>query len=81
MIVIFDTQNGQVYHFNTRSATAKFLGVSLPTLRDWCRHPFFLYRTLVIILTNDKRRRETEEFLNSLSTTYKHRTNGIVNVL
>ena len=81
MIVMLDTQSGDVYHFKTRIAAAKFLKVSPPTLRDWLRHPFFLYRTLVIILTNEERQRETEAVINSHLTTYKHKSNGIVNVL
>ncbi len=76
MIIILDTQRGEVYHFKTRISAGEFLCVSQPTLRGWLKHPFYFYRTLIIILTSDDRAKHTARLVNLKSTTYKHKPNG-----
>jgi len=44
---------GEAYNFKTRKDAGRFIGVSLPTLRAWLTHPFFLYRTLIITDTGN----------------------------
>jgi hypothetical protein len=53
MIVIIDTTKGEAYNFKTRKDAGQFIGVSLPTLRNWLTNPFFLYRTLIITSTGN----------------------------
>ncbi len=64
MIVILDTAKGESYNFRFRKEAAEFMGVSLPTLRGWLGHPFFLYKTLIITHTsNEKIRRSNHALL------------------
>ena len=53
MIVIIDISIGQTFNFKTRKDAARFMRVSLPTLRGWLVKPFFLYKTLIITSTGN----------------------------
>jgi arginine/ornithine N-succinyltransferase beta subunit len=60
MIVIIDTKSGKTYNFKTRKSAGTFIGVSQPTLREWLKNPFYLYRVLIITET-DKRKLQAGE--------------------
>jgi len=64
MIVIIDTTQGEAYNFKTRKDAGRFIGVSLPTLRGWLTHPFFLYRTLIITSTGNGKIEKSKKALN-----------------
>jgi len=63
MIVIIDTEKGEAYNFKTRKDAGKFIGVSMPTLRGWLEHPFFLYRKFIITMTGNEKIEKSKKAL------------------
>jgi len=63
MVVILDTATGAALNFRTRKQAAEFIGVSLPTLRTMLSEPFFLYKSLIITITNHEKIKKGEREL------------------
>lgn len=66
MVIILDLNTGTTYNFKTKKAAGRFLGVSAPTLRGWLRHPFFLWRSLILTATDEEKVKKSLEALSTI---------------